>query len=202
MISWKCVFALGWECVCKGTMQTGLQLMAHFRQIFIGTLTFCWVSLVKHVCSLSWTHIPFFLHIILSSCLRNQRASVLEGCGCNKWNTCLTRRFYLLTWGRWAEGPISASCETCNQHCQTQFPAEHAGLTLQMVCKEMGQAGWLAAAVLEESTEHIKPEPSSPGVLHDWTGLTLRDASIHSGRERLPNTNNSTESLAHRAQCF
>lgn len=56
-------------------------------------------------------------------------------------HTCLPHPLYQPSWGCWAEGPISSPSEPGNQHCQAQLPVEHAGLTLQTVCGDIGQAG-------------------------------------------------------------
>ncbi|KAM7416181.1 hypothetical protein PAMA_018308 [Pampus argenteus] len=100
-----------------------------------------------------------------------------------------------------SEGPISSPSEQCSQHCQAQLPEEHTGLTLQTVCGETGQegrpVGWLAiaVAVLEGSVEHDKPQPSSPGALHGWTGRSQAQGRIdpQQSHERPPHISDSEE---------
>lgn len=92
-------------------------------------------------------------------------------------HTCLPHPLHQPSWSCWAEGPISGPSEPCNQHCQTQLPVEHIGLTLWCVGTLGRLVGRLAAAaVLEGSMEHVKPQPVSPGAPHGWTGLTCSGA--------------------------
>lgn len=113
-------------------------------------------------------------------------------------HTCLPHPLYLPSWGCQAEGPINRPSEPYNHHCQAQVPVEHGGLTLQTVCGEAGQAGWLMPRLLlEGSTEHVKPQPVSPGALHGWKGLTLSGTGgridPRPSHERPPHINDSEE---------
>lgn len=132
------------------------------------------------------------------------------GGGGNKWNIKTPVSLTLSTCPRGADGQKAPSAVHLSPVTRTAKPSSHRAHRADTPKGVRGSwAAWLAAAaVLEESMEHVKPQPVSPGVLHGWTGLTFSDTGgcidPQPSHERLSSVNDREKerSIAQCACCL
>ncbi len=131
-------------------------------------------------------------------------ASVERKRGGNKWNINTPVSLTLSTSPHGAAGQKAPSAVHLSPVTSTAKPSSQKS-TLGWHSKRcVGTLGRLAgrlaaAAVLEGSVEHVKPQPVSPGAPHGWTGPTLSGAwswiDPQPSHKRPPYINDSKEGV-------